>query len=391
MRKICVVTGTRAEYGLLYWLMKEIENDDELQLQLIATGMHLSPEFGLTYKLIEQDGFHIDAKVEMVLSSDTPVGIAKSIGLGVIGFADALDRLQPDLMVVLGDRYEMLAAAQAAMALRIPIAHLCGGETTEGVIDEPIRHCITKMSHLHFVGAEIYRNRVVQLGEDPKRVFDFGDPGLDNIRKLSLLSQQDLEKVIQFKFGKVNFLVTYHPVTLQDNRSEWAMKQLLSALDEFPEATIIFTKPNSDAGGRIISKMIDEYVHDNPGRTTSFVTMGQINYLSAMQYVDAVIGNSSSGIVESPFMKKVTVNIGDRQKGRLKAESIIDCNEDFQSIYNGIMKALSNDMQTEVQKIESLYGVGNTASLIKDCLKTFDLSSIVVKKFFDLGNAAFNR
>lgn len=384
LRTVCVVTGTRAEYGLLYWLMKEIENDDELQLQLIVTGMHLSSEFGLTYKLIEQDGFHIDVKVEMVLSSDTSVGIAKSIGLGIIGFGEALDRLQPDIMVVLGDRYEMLAAAQAAMVSRIPIAHLCGGETTEGVIDEPIRHCITKMAHLHFVGAEIYRKRVIQLGEDPKRVFDFGDPGLDNIAKLSLLSKEELEERIQFKFGKVNFLVTYHPVTLQSASSEWAMTQLLSALDQFPEATIIFTKPNSDAGGRVIGKMIDEYVSQNPNRTISFITMGQINYLSAMQYVDVVIGNSSSGIVESPFMKKSTVNIGDRQKGRLKAESIIDCDEDFKSICAGIIKALSNETKNEVQKIESLYGVGNTAFLIKECLKSFDLSNIVVKKFFDL-------
>lgn len=382
MRKICVVTGTRAEYGLLYWLMKEIQSDTDLQLQLIVTGMHLSPEFGLTYRTIEEDGFIIDAKVEMLLSSDTPVGIAKSIGLGVIGFADALDRLKPDVMVVLGDRYEILATTQAALVGRIPVAHIHGGETTEGAIDESIRHAITKMSHLHFVAAEPYRTRVIQLGEHPDTVFNVGALGIENIKRLQLLDRSQLEQSIDFELGTSCFLVTYHPATLGAVEPAAAMQALLDALDLFPDAKIIFTKPNSDTDGRFLIQMIDEYALLNKDRVAVFTSMGQVRYLSALQLVDAVIGNSSSGIIEAPACNIPTVNIGDRQSGRLKAASIIDCQETTESIVKAISKALSSPFSEVVKQGVSLYGYGESASHIKDRLKHANLSS--TKRFYDL-------
>jgi UDP-hydrolysing UDP-N-acetyl-D-glucosamine 2-epimerase len=389
MRKICIVTGTRAEYGLLYWLMREIQTDTDLQLQLIVTGMHLSPEFGLTYKTIEEDGFCIDAKVEMQLSSDTPVGIAKSIGLGIIGFADALDRLKPDIMVVLGDRYEILAAVQAALVARIPVAHIHGGETTEGLIDEAIRHSITKMAQIHFVAAEPYRSRVIQLGENPERVFNFGAPGLDNIVKMSLLNKIDFEQSLGFKLGTLNFLVTFHPVTLDENGPEFAMTELLSALDCFSDAKIIFTKPNSDTDGRKIVKMIDDYVTKNADRAVAFISLGQLRYLSAINHVDIVIGNSSSGLVEVPVFKKPTINIGERQGGRLKTSSVLDCKESKESIIAAINKALSAEFQKQLVSTPSLYGYGNASQKIKDSLKNIEIRNILMKKFFDISFEVF--
>lgn len=382
MRKICVVTGTRAEYGLLYWLMKEIQADGDLQLQLVVTGMHLSPEFGLTYKIIEQDGFVIDAKVEMLLSSDTPVGVAKSLGLGVIGFADVLERLQPDQLVVLGDRYEILAAVQAALAARIPVAHIHGGETTEGAIDESIRHAITKMSHVHFVAAEPYRARVIQLGEQPDRVFNVGAPGLDNIRRLQLLDRERLEEAIGFKLGTLNFLVTYHPATLGAISPRNAMQELLKALDQFSGARIIFTKPNSDADGRIIGQLIDEYAQSHQGRVIVFTSMGQVRYLSAMQHVDAVIGNSSSGIIEAPAFNVPTVNIGERQAGRLRSDSVIDCFESAESIASAICQAISPSFIESIRSMVPMYGSGNASVEIKNYLKSIRLGTI--KRFYDL-------
>lgn len=385
MRKICVVTGTRAEYGLLYWLMKEIEDDPDLRLQLIVTGMHLSPEFGLTYKVIEQEGFIIDAKVEMLMSSDTCVGITKSIGLGVIGFADALDRLQPDILVVLGDRYEILAAVQAAMIARIPVAHLHGGEATEGLIDEAVRHSITKMAHLHFTATEDYRRRVVQLGEQPERVFNYGAVGLDNITKLKLMNKEDFEESIDFCLGKINFLVTFHPLTLSKITPDKVMANLFSALDYFSDAKIIFTKGNADTDGRVINRLIDDYVRQNPLRSIAFTSLGQLRYLSAIQYVDVVIGNSSSGIIEVPFMKKPTVNIGDRQKGRIKATTVIDCDENKESIIKAIEKALSQSFQVTLTKAVSKYGYGDASVKIKEIIKNYPLdNNILMKKFYDL-------
>jgi UDP-hydrolysing UDP-N-acetyl-D-glucosamine 2-epimerase len=385
-RKICVLTGTRAEYGLLYWLMKEIKGDPDLELQLIATGMHLSPEFGLTYRKIEEDGFTIDAKVEMLLSSDTPVGIAKSIGLGVIGFADAFARLKPDILVVLGDRFEILSAAQTALIAKIPLAHIHGGESTEGLIDEAIRHAVTKMAHMHFVASEPYRNRVIQMGEDPSLVFNFGAPGLENIKKLKLLNKEDFEKAINFKLGKINFLVTYHPVTLLNDGPETFMEVLLATLNSFPGAKIIFTKPNADTHGRIIIDMIDRYVEENRNNTIAFTNMGQTLYLSAIKHVDAVIGNSSSGLTEVPLFKKPTINIGDRQRGRLKAKSVIDCEENAEAIIAAIKKALSPEFQKTLAGVNSLYGYGDVSLKIKEILKTINLDGIIMKKFYSYGD-----
>lgn len=382
MRKICVVTGTRAEYGLLYWLMKEIQGDSDLQLQVIATGMHLSPEFGLTYKTIIDDGFAINAKVEMLLSSDTPVGIAKSIGLGVIGFADALDMLAPDIVVVLGDRYEILSAVQAALVARIPVAHIHGGEITIGAIDESIRHAITKMSHLHFVAAEPYRTRVIQLGEHPNSVFNVGALGIENIRRLHLLDKTQLEQRLGFELGAPCFLVTYHPETLGTSAPQVAMQALLDALDQFPDAKIIFTKSNSDTYGRILGQMIDEYERRNKGRVVAFASMGQLQYLSALHLVDTVVGNSSSGLIEAPACNTPTVNVGIRQSGRLKADSVVDCLETTESIVAAIQKTLSPQFWESVKGGVSLYGYGESAAQIKNHLKQADLND--TKRFYDL-------
>lgn len=383
-RKICVVTGSRAEYGLLYQLMKNMDSDPDLKLQLIATGMHLSPEFGLTYKVIEEDGFTIHRKVEMLLSSDTPVGITKSIGLGVIGFADAFEALKPDIVVLLGDRYEIFAAAQAAMIARIPIAHLHGGERTEGALDESIRHAITKMSHYHFVSAEIYLKRVIQLGENPGRVFNVGAVGIDNIKKTKLLSKSELEESLNFKFGQLNFLITYHPVTLSEENSEVLMRELLTALDAYPDAKIIFTKPNADTDGRMIGKMIDKFAQSNKERIHVSTSLGQLRYLSTIQHVDVVIGNSSSGIIEVPYFYKPTVNIGPRQKGRLSGISVINCNENSCDIVNAINKALSTEFNKNIQGMNMLFGNGDAALKIKETLKAVDISDVVKKEFYDI-------
>ena len=385
MRKICIVTGSRAEYGLLYWLMKEVASDPDLQLQIIATGMHLSPEFGLTYKQIEADGFAIDAKVEMLLSSDSPVGIAKSMGLGVIGFADALDRLKPDMLVVLGDRFEILAAAQAAMVSRIPIAHIHGGETTEGAFDESIRHAITKMAQWHFVAAEAYRKRVIQLGETSDRVFNFGAPGLDHLQHLNWMDRIALEKALAILLDSPTLLITYHPATLGQREPVAAMNELLAALDEFPDATVIFTYPNADTGARALIERIDQWVATNKHRAKAFVSLGQHRYLSLMREADVIIGNSSSGLTEAPALKKATVNIGDRQNGRLKASSIIDALEEKNLIVAAINKALSEEFRAGLPSTRSLYGSGDVSHRIKDTLKTAALRT--QKAFFDIEHA----
>ena len=385
MRKICIVTGARAEYGLLYWLMKEVGADPDLQLQIIATGMHLSPEYGSTYQQIETDGFSIDAKVEMLLSSDSPVGIAKSMGLGVIGFADALDQLEPDILVVLGDRFEILAAAQAAMVARIPIAHIHGGETTEGAFDESIRHAITKMAQWHFVAAEPYRKRVIQLGETSDRVFNFGAPGLDHLQRLEWIDRPSLEKSLAIKLDPPVFLVTYHPATLSQQKPIAALNELLAALDEFPQATTIFTYPNADTGGRALIERLDQWVATNRHHAKAFVSLGQHRYLNLMHEADVVIGNSSSGLTEAPALKKATVNIGNRQKGRLRASSIIDASEEKELIVAAINKALSKEFRAELPFTKSLYGSGDVSRRIKDTLKTVTLQT--QKAFFDIEHA----
>ncbi|MDD2814228.1 MAG: UDP-N-acetylglucosamine 2-epimerase [Thiotrichaceae bacterium] len=383
-RKLAVITGSRAEYGLLYWLLQEIQADTALELQLVVTGMHLSPEFGLTYRNIEQDGFHIAAKVEMLLSSDTPIGIAKSIGLGVLSFADALANLKPDIVVVLGDRYEIFAAVQAAMALNIPVAHLHGGETTEGAMDEAIRHSITKMSHLHFVAAEVYRQRVIQLGESPERVFNVGGVALDNLKRLNLLNREQFETALDFKLAPLNFLVTYHPVTLSQTSAKASAQALLNALDVFPQANIIFTKANADAGGRIINQLLEEYAAAQPERVYLTTSLGQLKYLSAIKLVDVVIGNSSSGLIEVPALHKPTVNIGERQQGRLKAASVIDSSEETSAIKHAINYALSAEFQIQLPNVVSLYGQAGASLKIKEVLKNYNLHDILMKKFYDL-------
>jgi len=382
-RKICVFTGTRAEYGLLKPLMEEIKKDKDLELQIIASGMHLSPEFGQTYKEIEKDGFKIDEKVEMLLSSDTDVGVSKSIGLGIIGYTDALLRLKPDIAVVLGDRFEALAFAVASFTLKIPIAHLYGGEITEGALDEGYRHAITKLSYLHFTSTKEYKKRVVQLGESPDRVFNVGALGIDNIKKLNLLSKEEAEKRIGKNFKKRNLLITFHPVTLEYGNSVNQFKELLKALDELEDTLLIFTKANADAEGRQINKLIDEYVSKNSDKSVVFTNMGQLLYLSTMKYVDAVVGNSSSGIIEAPSFKIGTINIGDRQKGRIRAKSIIDCKPEYEDIKIAIKKLYSNEFQENLKKVKNPYGEGNASKKIKEILKFFEIKNIK-KDFYDL-------
>lgn len=383
-RKVCVVTGTRAEYGLLFWLMKEIEADPELELQIIATGMHLSPEFGLTYKEIEKE-FTITKKIEMLLSSDTSIGISKSMGLAQISFAESFEELKPDIVVVLGDRYEIFSAVSAAMIARIPIAHLHGGETTEGAFDESIRHSITKMSHLHFTAAEEYRNRVIQLGEHPDHVYNVGGMGIENIKRLELLEKEAFEESIDFKLGKKNVLVTFHPVTLENSTAASQFQELLNTLDTLMDTHIIFTKANSDTDGRIINQMIDEYVAKNKDKSVAFTSLGQIRYLSALQYVDAVVGNSSSGLLEAPSFKIGTINIGDRQLGRLKGQSVIDCKPDQKSIERTFEKLYSDEFQESLKTVHNPYGEGMASKRIIEIIKTADLSNIVKKSFYNLG------
>jgi len=380
-KKICVVTGSRAEYGLLYPLIKKIQQVKEFDLQIIATGMHLSPEFGLTYKEIEEDGFEISEKVEILLSADTPTSVNKSIGLGLIGFTDSLKRLSPDFVVLLGDRFESFSAAIAAFIMRIPIIHLYGGELTQGLIDEGIRHSITKLSYLHFVSTEVYRKRVIQLGESPERVFNVGALGLDNIKNLKLLEKDELERVLNYRLDKKTILLTFHPVTLENNTSEKNFREILKALDQLKNYNIIFTKPNADTEGRIIAKLIDNYVLENPKRAIEFTSLGKLKYLSLMKYVDMIMGNSSSGIIEAPSFKKPTINIGDRQKGRVKAESIIDCEVNKESIIRAVKKA----EQMDLSNIENPYGDGNASVRIIEILKKQVRKGINLKKeFYDI-------
>ncbi len=381
-RAICVVTGTRAEYGLLRRVMEGIRGSRELDLQVIATGMHLSPEFGLTFREIESDGFRIDQKVEMLLSSDTPVGVAKSMGLGMIGLADALQRLRPDVLLLLGDRFEILAAAAAAMVARIPIAHLHGGESTEGLIDESIRHSITKMAQLHFVALEEYRKRVIQLGEQPDRVFLVGGLGVDAIGHVPLLDRVAVEARLGLAFSTRNLLITFHPVTLETDTSAAQMSELLTALTDLEDTTLIFTLPNADTDGRVLIDMINRFVATH-ANARAYTSMGQLHYLSCVNHVDAVIGNSSSGLTEVPSFRKGTINIGDRQRGRLKAASVIDCLPERTAIANAIRRVYSPEFQAGLQTVQNPYGDGGASDRIVDTLKRVRLDGILKKRFFD--------
>ncbi len=383
-RKICIITGTRAEYGLLYWLMKSICDEPKLKLQIIVTGMHLSPEFGLTYKEIEKDRFTINHKIEMLLSADTPSAISKSTGIGLIGFADAYNDLNPDIVIGLGDRFEILAASIAALFARIPIVHIHGGETTAGAFDEAIRHSITKMAWWHFVATDEYKKRVIQLGENPDRVFNVGGLGVDAIRKTKLLSKKELMEKTGIKFSNKSLLVTYHPVTLENQTSQKHFQSLLSALQDLKEVYLIFTMPNADSDGRIIKKMIDEFVANNKERSISFISMGHLNYLSTLQFVDGVLGNSSSGLIEVPTFQIGTINIGDRQKGRLKAKSVIDCEPTKASIKHAIDTLYNKDFQKDLPLVINPYDKGNSTEKIIKILLNSEIPSEPKKVFYDL-------
>lgn len=385
MKKICIVTGTRAEYGLLQPVIDKVHRSDEMELQLVVTGMHLSTEFGMTYQAIEDDGYSITSKVEMLLSSDTQVGITKSMGVALISFADCFDINKPDIVIVLGDRFELLMAASAAMIARIPIAHIHGGEKTEGAIDEAIRHSITKMSHLHFVTTEEYRNRVIQLGEQPATVFNVGALGVENIKMMQLMSKKELESSLDFQFTDNTIMVTYHPVTLETMTAERQFRNILEVIDNHKELSVIFTKANADTDGRIINQMIDEYVTLNSDRCKAYTSLGQVRYLSTLQFCKTVMGNSSSGIIEVPSFGIPTVNIGDRQKGRVRAGSVIDCGDDKHEIEKALEKALSQEFRRKVENVKNPYEGDKTSDkIIESIKKSLDEGIDIKKNFYDM-------
>lgn len=385
MRKIAVVTGTRAEYGLLYWIIKGIHEDPELELQLLVTGMHLSPEFGLTVKEIEKDGFPIAERIEMLLSSDTETAIATSMGLGMIGFAKVYERMKPDILLVLGDRFEILSAVATVVPFRISVAHIHGGELTEGVIDELFRHAITKMSHFHFPATEEYRNRIIQMGEKPENVFCYGSPGLDNIYKLPLMDRIELFNELGITDNKKIGVVTYHPVTLGKDTSESQISELLWALKNFSDIYWIITFPNADTGGRVIIEIIKIFIRDNPERGKLFTSLGQIKYLSLLKHAVVMVGNSSSGLIEAPSFELSVVNIGDRQKGRIRAVNVIDvpvCEKN--QIISAIKRGISTDFRNSLKGLKNPYGDGNASATIVEVLKKVSLNDIVKKGFYEL-------
>jgi len=382
-RKICIVTGTRAEYGLLYWIIKGIHEDPELELQLIVTGMHLSPEFGLTVKDIEKDGFPIAERVEMLLSSDTERAISTSMGLGMIGFAGDYERLKPDILVVLGDRFEILAAVSAAVPFRIPVAHIHGGESTEGAMDELFRHAITKMSHIHFPAAKEYARRIIQMGENPDNVFCFGSPCMDNIYKLNLMDKKDLCSALDIPEDKNLGVVTYHPVTLQKDRAAIEISELLEALKEFLGIFWIITLPNADTGSRIIMEMIENFVRENPEKAKSFASLGQPRYLSLLKQAVVMVGNSSSGIIESPSFGLPVVNIGSRQHGRIRAENVIDVPEcSRKPVADAIKRVIYKEFKNMLKGMRNPYGDGPVSEQILDKLKTLPAGKYFVRKRF---------
>jgi len=385
MRNICIVTGSRAEYGLLRWVMQGIKDAPELTLQVVATGMHLSPEFGMTIQEIRTDGFEPDETVEILLSGDTPAAICKSMGLAMIGYGEALQRLMPDMVVLLGDRFETFCMAAAAQVCRVPVAHIHGGETTEGAIDEAFRHSITKMSHLHFASCEEYRQRIIQLGEAPDRVFSVGALGVENIRRAPLMERSELVESIGFSLERPYFLVTFHPVTLGKDSSEGQFQALLYALDAFPEYNVIFTKANADTDGRIINGLIDDYAEKRRERCFAATSLGVRRYLSAMKYAAAVIGNSSSGIIEAPSFKVPTVNIGDRQKGRVRSESVVDCEPVALSIASSIRKATSVGFLEVLKVAKNPYEETGTTARIVEKITFFCPAELMKKSFYNLG------
>lgn len=382
-RKICIVTSSRADYGLLYWLIKEVKKNKDLKLQLIATGMHLSSKFGLTYREIEKD-FKIDRKINISLLSDDPNGISKSMSIAQASFSKVYDVLKPDIVVVLGDRYEIFSVASSAMIAKLPIAHIHGGELTEGSWDDSIRHSITKMAHLHFTATEQYKKRVVQLGEDPSRVFNVGGMGIESIKKFKLLGRYEFEKSINFKLNKKNLLITFHPETLENDTSTKHFKELINFVRGMKDTNLIFTKTNSDLNGQAINKIIDQYIFSHPKTSISFTSLGQIKYLSAMRLVDAVVGNSSSGLIEAPSFKVGTINIGERQKGRIRAKSVIDCLPNRKDIQKSFRKLYSKNFQRLLKNVTNPYDDGLPSKKIVKVLKNYKLQNILKKKFFNI-------
>ena len=383
-RRICVVTGSRAEYGLLHGLLNEIGDEPGLELKLVVTGMHLAPRFGLTVREIEDDGFTIAERVDIGLDGDSAAATARAMGLGVVGLGDAFERIAPDVVVVLGDRFEVLAAAQAALVARIPIAHIHGGELTEGAFDDSMRHAITKMAHLHFVAGPAHGARVAQLGEAPDRIFEVGALGLDNIARLEPLDRAALEAEIDFRLGAGYLLVTYHPVTLSNDGGARAVEELLSALDAFPDRQVLVTGVNADPGHDRIGSRIAEYASARPERTRVCASLGRRLYLSAMKLCAAVIGNSSSGLIEAPAIGVPTVNLGSRQRGRERAPSVIDCAETRDAIAAAIRKALSPEFRTAFRDAPKAYGTPGAAARIVRVLKSHPLDGVLMKRFHDL-------
>lgn len=385
-KKIGVVTATRAEYGLLKPLLEHLKDDSFFDLRIIVTGAHLSPEFGLTYQDIERDGFNIDDKIEILLSADTPSSISKSSGLALISFADYFAKNDLDMLLVLGDRYETLSVCIAAMNERIPIAHLYGGETTEGAIDEAVRHAVTKLSYLHFTSTELYRKRVIQLGEHPDRVHQVGGLGVENIINQRFLSKEELSESINFNLDGEYAMVTFHPVTLENNYVENQFRALLDVCSMYPDIKFIFTKANADANGRIINKMIDDYVQEHD-HAVAFTSLGMQRYLSALHKATCVIGNSSSGLLEAPSFGIPTINIGDRQKGRIQAESIINCEPKKENIQEAFQLALSRSFREKAKRVVNPYGDGESSLKIIDTIKDiFEQEQVELKKtFYDFG------
>lgn len=384
--KIVLLTSSRADYGIYRPLIKKLKTDSFFDLQIVAFGTHLSHFHGYTVQEIEKDGFEVNYKIESLVLGDSPEAISSAIGLTVVKFSSFWAKLKSevDLIICLGDRYEMLAAVLASVPFQIPVAHLHGGESTEGLIDEPIRHSITKMSHIHFASTEKYKQRIIQLGEQPNYVFNVGALGVEGIKNIDLLSKKEFENSINFKLNKYNILITFHPVTLEHNTSEIQMSNLLDALDELKETHFIFTKPNTDTFSSSIIELIDKFVSLNAHRAVSFMSLGQLRYFSALNYVDLVIGNSSSGIVEVPSFKIPTINIGDRQKGRIKADSVLDCEPNKNSIKITIERVLSPEFQKQLAIMKNPYDGGSTSEKILNIIKNLTFDTIIKKTFYDL-------
>ena len=391
MKRVCIVTATRAEYGLLKPIILKLQAQNNLEVRVVATGMHLSPEFGMTCQEIEQDGIRLDRKIEILLSADTSSAISKSMGLAMISFADYFSERKPDLLIVLGDRYEILAVATTAMNARIPIAHLYGGDITEGAVDDVVRHAITKMSYFHFTATREHRRRVIQMGESPERVFWVGAMSVENACDVKKLSMHDLQEQIAFYWNRdleKMAVLTFHPVTLEDDTAREQFQNILNALDYFEDLKVIFTKANADAGGRVINHMIDDYVNEHPQKSKAYTSLGQLRYLSAVSLADVVIGNSSSGLSEVPTFHVPTVNIGDRQRGRVCGKTVISCGVAEKEITDAIQKALSQTFRNEICNEKNPYEKkGTSDAIVKILTENLNKKNIDLKKhFYDLAD-----